>query len=100
MINDDLNRENPRDPLYRDNLRTVEPAGIGSGWIMLMAAVAVFAVLFMWAPWSGPRVADNTAPGTTVGSSTSRPSAPITAPVPTAPAPTAPAAPVAPSTTK
>ncbi len=65
--------------------------GMSSGLMMLVAAVVVFGLLFMWAPWSGPRVADNTAPGTTVGSSTTRPSAPM-APN-TAPAPNAPAAP-------
>ena len=47
--------------------------GMSGGLMALIAAVAVLAVLFMWSPWSGPRVADNTAPGTTVGSST-RPS--------------------------
>jgi hypothetical protein len=90
-INDDLNRENlTRDNLRRDELDRRE-SGMSSGWMMLIAAVAVFAVLFMWAPWNGPRVADNTAPGTTTGSSTTRPSAPM-APN-TAPAPTGPAAP-------
>lgn len=65
--------------------------GMGAGMIAAIAAVLVFGLLFMWAPWSGPRVADNTAPGTTTGSSTTRPSAP-TAPI-TVPAPNAPAAP-------
>ena len=60
--------------------------GMSSGLMMLIAAVVVFGLLFMWAPWSGPRVADNAAPGTTVGSSTTRPSAPNTAPAPTVPA--------------
>jgi hypothetical protein len=92
MLNDDLNRND----LNRDNPSRVDRgAGLSGGMIALIAAVAVFALLFMWAPWSGPRVADNTAPGTTVGSSTTRPSAPM-APN-TAPAP---AAPAAPSTTR
>ena len=59
----------------------------------IAAVVAVLFILFMWAPWSGPRVANNTAPGTTVGSSTTRPAAPMapnTAPAPTTPAPAAP----------
>lgn len=55
-----------------------------------LAALVVLALLFMWAPWSGPRVADNAAPGITVGSSTTRPPANIT---PVTPAPTTPAAP-------
>lgn len=76
MRNDDLNRRE---------------GGMSSGLKMLIAAVVVFGLLFMWAPWSGPRVADNTAPGTTVGSSTTRPTAPM---APNAsPAPTTPAAP-------
>ena len=86
MRNDnDLNRSDVtrNDPERRD--------ATGRGMIALVAAIAVFALLFIWAPWSGPRVADNTAPGTTVGSSTTRPSAPM-APN-TAPAPTTPAAP-------
>jgi hypothetical protein len=91
---DDSNRNN----LNRNNLdRTDKRAGMGNGMIALITAVAVMAVLFMWAPWSGPKVADNTAPGTTVGSSTTRPSAPM-APT-TAPAPAS-AAPAAPPTTR
>jgi len=86
MLNDDLNRND----LNRDVLdRTERRDGVGRGMIALIVGIAVFALLFMWAPWSGPRVAN--APGTTVGSSTTRPSAPM-APN-TAPAPTAPAAP-------
>ena len=76
--------------MRRDDLDRRE-GGISSGLMMLIAAVVVFGLLFMWAPWSGPRVADNTSPGTTVGSSTTRPSAPMTPN--TAPAPTTPAAP-------
>jgi hypothetical protein len=71
--------------MRRDDLDRRE-GGMSSGLMMLIAAVVVFGLLFMWAPWSGPRVADNTAPGTTVGSSTTRPSAPMapnTAPGPT-----------------
>jgi len=85
MLNDDLNRNRlaGTDPVRRN--------GMGGGMIALIAAVLVFGLLFMWAPWSGPRVADNTAPGTTTGSSTNRPSAPM-APN-TAPAPGAPTAP-------
>jgi hypothetical protein len=64
--------------------------GMRSGTIMMIAAViAVLAIAFVWHPWSGPRVADNTAPGTTVGSTT-RPAAPV---APTAPAPVTPAEP-------
>jgi hypothetical protein len=65
--------------------------GVGRGMIALIAAVLVFGLLFMWAPWSGSRVAGNTAPGTTTGSSTARPPSPM-APN-TAPAPNGPAAP-------
>jgi hypothetical protein len=85
MLNDDGNRDRVTvtDPAKRD--------GIGRGMIALIAGIAVFALLFMWAPWNGPRVAN--APGSTVGSSTSRAAAPI-APN-TAPAPNAPAAPSA-----
>ena len=96
MLNDDLNRNN----LNRDNMRLNQDPltpndryeGMSSGWMLLIAAVAVMAVLFMWAPWSGPRVADNTAPGTTTGSST-RPIPPAPPAPPAAPAPTTPAAP-------
>jgi hypothetical protein len=76
--------------MRRDDLDRRE-GGMSSGLMMLIAAVVVFGLLFIWAPWSGPRVADNTAPGTTVGSSTTRPSTPM-APN-TAPAPTTPASP-------
>ena len=59
-----------------------------SGTMMgLIAAIAVFSLLIMWAPWSGPNVAN--APGTTVGPSTR----PVTTVAPVAPAPTTPAAP-------
>jgi hypothetical protein len=68
--------------------------GMSTTMMAVLAAIVVFAILFMWAPWGGPRVADNVAPGTTTGSSTSRPSANIS---PSTPAPTTPAAP---STTK
>jgi hypothetical protein len=74
--------------MRRDDLDRRE-GGMSSGLMMLIAAVVVFGLLFMWAPWSGPRVADNTTPGTTVGSSTTRPSAPMapnTAPAPSTPA--------------
>ena len=65
MVNDDQNRltgtENRRDGDgrrdYRNNCR--------SGCIR---------ALITWAPWSSPRVAENTTPGTTTGST--RPSAP------------------------
>lgn len=85
MLDDDQNRNRTTssDPTRRD--------GMGAGMIALIAAIAVFALLFMWAPWSGPRTAENSGAGTTVGSSTTRPSAPM-APN-TAPAPTTPAAP-------
>lgn len=85
MLDDDQdrNRTTSSDPTRRD--------GMGAGMIALIAAIAVFALLFMWAPWSGPRTAENSGMDTTVGSSTTRPSAPM-APN-TAPAPNTPAAP-------
>ena len=85
MLNDDQNRNRVTgtNPNRRD--------GMGRGMIALIAGIAVVAILFMWAPWSGPKVAN--APGSTVGSSTtSAPMAPNTAPAPTTPA--------APSTTR
>lgn len=64
--------------------------GMRSGTIMMIAAViAVLAIALVWHPWSGPQVADNTAPGTTVGSTT-RPAAPV---APTSPAPVTPGTP-------
>jgi hypothetical protein len=87
MRNDNLNRSD----LNRDNLGSTEPVrrGIGGMTIGILAVLAVLALLWAWAPWSGPRTAN--APGTTVGSSTNRPAAPApAAPVPTAPAPAAP----------
>jgi hypothetical protein len=83
MRNDDLNRTDDLD----------RRTGMSGGLMALIAAVAVLAVLFMWAPWSGPRIADNTAPGTTVGSSTR----PVTPPAPVS---REPAIPAAPSTTR
>jgi hypothetical protein len=81
MINDDLNRND----LTRDNLDRVErPGGLSTRTMGLIAAVAVFAVLFMWAPWSPKILAENTAPGTTVGSAT-RPQTSVVPDVPTAP---------------
>jgi hypothetical protein len=77
----------------RDDLKRRE-GGMSGGVMAAIAAVFVFALLFMWAPWSGPKVANNSAPGTTVGSSTTRPSAP------TAPTTNSPAGPAAPSTTR
>lgn len=79
--------------LNRDRLTGGENrrAGMGRGMIALIAGIAVLAVLFMWAPWNHNRTADNSGPGTTVGSNTTRPSAPM-APT-TAPSPAAPAAP-------
>jgi hypothetical protein len=74
--------------MRNDNLDRRD-SGIGSTMIAVIAGIAVLALLFMWAPWSGPKVADNTAPGTTVGSST-RPSTPV-APVGPATTPTTPA---------
>ena len=85
MLNDDLGRNDSN----RDTLGRGDRTGVGGGLIGLIIAAAVIAVLFMWAPWSGPRVADNTAPGSTVGSSTR----PIPPAPPAAPAPTTPAAP-------
>ena len=88
MLDDQTrNRTTSTDPTRRDGMG----AGMTRARIALIAAIAVFALLFMWAPWSGPRTAENSGAGTTVGSSTTRPSAPM-APN-TAPAPTTPAAP-------
>jgi hypothetical protein len=86
MLNDDLNRNE----LNRDSLGRTDRTRMGGGMIALIVGIAVFALLFMWAPWNGPRVAN--APGSTVGSSTTRPSAPM--------APNTAPAPVAPSTTR
>lgn len=80
MLSDDQNsnRVTGADPNRRGEM--------GSGTIALIAAAfAVVAILIMWAPWNGPKLAN--APGSTVGSSTtSAPMAPNTAPAP----PTAP----------
>jgi hypothetical protein len=59
-------------------------SGTGAVMLGIIAAVAVAAALYFWSPWNGPRLADNTSPGTTVGSTTTRP-APA---APTTPGPT------------
>ena len=71
-----------------------EREGTGGMMVIALAVLAVLAVMFLWAPWKNTGTADNTSPGTTVGSSTTRPAPPAS---PTAPAP---AAPAAPSTTR
>jgi len=60
--------------MRNDNLDRRE-GGMSTPKMAGLAVLVVLALLFMWAPWSGPRVADNSAPFTTVGSSTNRPSA-------------------------
>ena len=94
MLNDDQNRNTNTDPNRRAAGRT--DTGMGGMILGAMAAIALMVAIFMWAPWSGPKVADNTAPRTTVGSSTTRPTTPA---APASPA-TTPAAPAAPSTTR
>lgn len=74
--------------MRNDNLDRRE-GGLSSTVIAVLAGIAVLALVFMWAPWSGPNVASNTAPGTTTGSSTR----PVTPVAPTGPATTTPAAP-------
>ena len=90
--------------LNRDNLTGTDldrrTGGMSSTMIAVIVSIAVLALLFLWAPWSGPTVATNTgpatntAPATTTGSSTrpTTPAAPTTVP--------APATPAAPSTTR
>jgi hypothetical protein len=77
----------------RDDLNRRD-TGMGSMAMWAIAAVTVFGLLFMWAPWSNHRTADNATPGTTVGSTANRPAAPAS------PAPVSPAAPAAPTTTR
>jgi|GEM_PF-3674214 hypothetical protein len=74
MRNDEFDRR----PGARDS-------GMGGLMLGIMVAIALAAALYFWSPWNGPKIADNTAPGTTVGSTTTRPTAPA---APTAPAPT------------
>lgn len=88
MLNDDLNRND------RMTTPSVDRTGRSGGWMMLLAAAVVLGLLFMWAPWSNTRTADNSRPQTTVGSSTNRPATPA------APAAREPAIPAAPSTTR
>jgi hypothetical protein len=78
----------------RNNNRDAREGGMSTAKMAGLAVLVAIALLFMWAPWSGPRVADNSAPFTTVGSSTTRPSANLS---PTAPDPITP---TAPSTTR
>jgi len=85
----------------RNNNRDAREGGTSIYKMAGLAVLVVLALLFMWAPWSGPRVADNSAPFTTVGSSTARPPANLS---PSAPDPITPATPsttpATPSTTR
>jgi hypothetical protein len=58
---------------------------VGGLMLGIIAAIVLAAALYLWWPWNGPRNADTSSPGTTVGTSTRRPAAPA---FPTAPAPT------------
>lgn len=71
----------------RNNDLDRRDSGMSNAMKAGIAALVLGALLFMWAPWGGPRVADSIPPGTTVGSSTTRPSAPAS---PVVPAPTTP----------
>jgi hypothetical protein len=59
----------------RNENHDAREGGMSSPKMAGLAILVVLALLFMWAPWSGPRVADNSTPFTTVGSSTVHPSA-------------------------
>ena len=83
-MNNHLNR---RTDLDRNDLVDRRDSGRSGMMIAGLAALAIIFGLLMWAPWNGTRTADNSTPGTTVGSSTTRPAAPA---APGAPAPTAP----------
>jgi hypothetical protein len=68
----------PNRPMIDDSLRRDHPmvdrgSGISSIGIMIAIAVALGVGLFAWTAMDNSRVADNTAPGVTTGSSTSTP---------------------------
>ena len=46
----------------RNNNRDAREGGTSIYTMAGLAVLVVLALLFMWAPWSGPRVADNSAP--------------------------------------
>jgi hypothetical protein len=58
--------------------------GLSNSMMFLIAAVAVFALLATWGSWRPKVLAENTAPGTTVGSASS-PQASVVPDIPTAP---------------
>jgi hypothetical protein len=69
----------------RDDLNR-RGAGINTGLWAGIAIVVALVLVFMWAPWTNHRTADNAGPGTTIGSSTNRPATPASpATPPTAP---------------
>lgn len=71
MRNDDFDR---RTGLDREDTKK------GAMMLGIIALVAVGGALFLWAPWHGPRTADSSSPGSTVGSTTTRPDAPASPP--------------------
>jgi uncharacterized membrane protein len=78
MLKDDQNRPTNTDP------RRIQTTG--GMMVGALAVLALLALVWMWSPWSSNHTADNSRPGTTVGSSTTRaPTAPSTAPAPAAP---------------
>ena len=60
----------------RKDLNSSPDRGLGGSILAGFAVIAVLALVWMWAPWSGPRTAENTSAGTTVGSTTNRQAAP------------------------
>src|SRR5215218_5513575 len=67
MRKDDLNLNKQRGMTGLNRLK-----GIAGGLLTLLAAAVVLGLLAMWAPGRGNYSADNSQPGTTVGSSTKR----------------------------
>jgi hypothetical protein len=72
------------------NNRDASEGGMSTFKMAGLALLVALALLFMWTPWSPRVVENNSAPFTTVGSSTTRPSANLS---PSAPDPITPAAP-------
>jgi hypothetical protein len=70
--------------------RDAREGGMSTFKIAGLALLVALALLFMWMPWSPRVVENNSAPFTTVGSSTTRPSANLS---PAAPDPITPTAP-------